>query len=96
MAKKGKAPKSFEEKVDAKFPGFVSEVIGLSADQLKTRLGEIAKALQENEDKRDADEELGDAKALAKELGEAYSGPKKDFKMKTKYLVKLIQEKGGE
>jgi hypothetical protein len=94
----GKAPakkKSFEEKIAEEMPEFVGEVVGLSVEQLKGRLGDIAKAQQENDDNQKADEELQQAKAHTKELNSTYTEPRKALKKKTKYLCGLVKEKGG-
>ena len=95
MAKAPAKKKSFEEKIQDEMPEFVGEVVGLTVDQLKQRLGEIAKAQQENDDLQKADEELAEAKAHAKELNQTYTEPRKALKKKTKYICGLIKEKGG-
>lgn len=89
------AKKSFEEKIQEEMPDFVGEVLGLTVQDLNNRLAAIAKASHENDENQKNDEELNQAKAHARELGQTYAEPRKALKKKTKYIVKLIQEKGG-
>ncbi len=90
-----KAKKSFEEKVQAEYPEFVGEIVGLSVDQLNGRLAEQAKAAEWNETSKEEDEDLEKAQALASELGAPYRDAKKEIRLKSRYLIKLIKEKGG-
>lgn len=88
--------KSIVEKVQEEMPEFAGEVAGLSVESLNQRLATIAKAQQENDEAQEDDEDLGKAKAHAKELGAAYREPRKALKLKSKYIVGLIKEKGGK
>lgn len=95
MSKAPKKKLSFEEKMAQEQPQFVGEVVGLSVDQLRGRLGDICKASSENDENQKNDEELTQAKAHAKELAQTYAEPRKELKKKIKFLVSLIREKGG-
>jgi len=95
MAKGFKQKKSFSEKIQDEMPEFADEVAGLNVPDLNARLAAIARAQQENDEKQEEDEELQEARTTASELAKAYTEPKKALKLKTKYIVKLIKEKGG-
>lgn len=88
--------KSLLEKIQDEYPEFTSEVDGLNVQELKNRIANYAKALQESEESRDADEDLKRAKEEAKELGAPYRDIRKAVKLKTRYLISLIVDKGGQ
>lgn len=92
MARPKKEKKTFEDK----YPEFHDEVVGLSVDQLNSRLAEQAKALDWSETKKEEDGELEEAQAKASELAAPYRDAKKEIKAKSKYLIRLINEKGGK
>lgn len=87
--------KSVQEKVQAEFPEFANELGGASVDQLNTRLANLAKALEESESAKEADEELERAQALVGELGAPYKDVKKAVRLKTKYVISLLRDKGA-
>jgi len=95
MAKAPKKKLTFEEKMEKEDSAFVGEVVGLSVDQLRGRLGDIAKAQSEHDENQKNDEQLSAAKAEVKELASVYTEPRKENKKRIKYLVSLIKEKGG-
>jgi hypothetical protein len=87
--------KTIQETVQAEFPEFVGEVSGLSADQLNNRLATLAKNLEESETAKEDDEELEEAKAHASELGAPYRDAKKALRLKSKYVISILKEKGA-
>jgi len=87
--------KSFTEKVQKELPEFASEVATLSVDNLNARLAVLAKANEENEQNQENDEDLETARAEASELAAPYKEAKKHLRLKTRYIVSLINEKGG-
>ena len=93
MAKKPKA--SLSEKVQKEMPEFASEVAGLSAQDLNNRLAELAKAAEQNEQAREGDEDLEEARANASQLAAPYNDAKKVIRLKSRYIIGLINEKGG-
>ncbi|CAM6004874.1 unnamed protein product [Sphagnum balticum] len=95
MGKTKKAKKTADEKFQEEYPEFVGEVVGLSVDQLNSRLAEQAKAAEWNETTKEEDEELEEAQKAASELAAPYRDAKKAIRAKSKYLIKLIKEKGG-
>lgn len=99
MAKgrKPAGPKTLQEKVDAKYPKYSGEVMGLSVAQLDQRIAELQKTLEDAAQFQE--EKNGEAmKTLAaqlKDLRADYGDAKKAVVLKTKYLVSLVREKGG-
>jgi len=92
----GRKKKNIVETVQNEFPEFASEVLGLSADQLNNRLAQLAKAAEENEDAKERDQELSDAQALASELSLTYKDVKKAVRMKSKFIIQLLKDKGAD
>ena len=90
-----KPKKSLQQKVQEEMPDFAGEVAGLSVDQLNNRLAEQAKAGEWNEQAKEDDEELEEAQATASELAAPYKDVKKAVRLKSRYLIALIKEKGG-
>lgn len=86
---------SISEKVRQDHPDFVAEVVGLSVEELNSRLASHAKQVAEVEDAKEADEELADAREVAKTLAAPYAESKKTINQKTRFIVELIKEKGG-
>jgi len=62
---------------------------------LNNRLLDFAKYAEDVEDAKDADEALDKARAQAVELASPYREAKKAIRMKMRYLITLIKEKGG-
>lgn len=87
--------KSLQEKVQEEMPEFTGEVAGLSVDQLNARLAEQAKAAEWNESKKEEDEELEEAQERVGELVAPYRDAKKAIRLRSRYLIALIKEKGG-
>lgn len=87
--------KSVQEKVQTEFPEFATEVAGQSSDQLNNRLATLAKYLEESETAMENDTALEDAKANASELAAPYKDVKKAIRLKTKYVISLLNEKGA-
>lgn len=84
-----KQPKSFSHKVQKELPDFVSEVSGLSIQDLDNRLVTLTKGLAETEKAKEEDTDLEDAKTLVSELSAPYRDAKKVLNMKIKYIIGL-------
>jgi len=76
-------------------PEFISEVEKLDVMALEKRLSDLAKDAEEVEDAKDADEALEQARAQAIELAAPYRDAKKAIRMKMRYVINLIKDKGG-
>lgn len=86
------------EKKLFKLPGgreFSDEVIRLSIPQLEARISSLQKQLDESEEHMKNNEALNQIKAEKKELEGPYRDVRSAVKLKTKYLIELIKEKGG-
>ena len=93
---KGNSMSALKTKVEKKYPDFVEEVERLSVAELEHRLIGYAKNNAETEKARENDEELQKAKDTVKYLNEPYKDAIAAIKDKTKYILTLIEEKGGE
>jgi hypothetical protein len=91
MAKK----KSLREIVEEQHRDWVSTVQGLSVEELDKMILRYAKYREEIKEAREKDEELNRAKEIVKELSAPYRENLKINEQKTKYLIMLLGEKGG-
>ena len=90
------AKKTVQEQVQKDYPEFVSTVDGLSVQDLEGKLSSYAKEADKVRVAREEDEELTRTKALATELSGPYKDALKAIALKTKYIIELIKEKGGD
>jgi catechol-2,3-dioxygenase len=88
--------KSLEEKIREDYGSFYDEVIGLSIADLEKRLSTYAKENEKVNVAMEQDEELKKAKETAKEMAAPYNDTKKALRLKNKFIVQLIADKGGE
>jgi hypothetical protein len=91
MAKK----KSNREVVEDQHSDWVGSVQGLGIQQLDDMILKYAKYREEIKDFKEKDEALAQAKELLKELNAPHRENLKINEMKTKYLIMLLAEKGG-
>lgn len=89
------AKKSLREKVEKEHGDWVNGVQGLTVSQLEDRLLRYAKYQSELEEFKEKDLELERVSELKKELEAPHKENMKANKMKQKYLIMLIGEKGG-
>lgn len=83
-----------KDKVQKQYPDFVQEVDNLSAEELKGRIVQLQRALEESEEHKEANDVLASARAEVSELVGPYNDVKKAVKAKTKYIIELLKEKG--
>jgi hypothetical protein len=91
---KGKK-KNLRQVVEEQHSDWASTVQGLSIEELDNMILRYAKYREEIKEFREKDEELNKAKELVKELNAPYRENLKINEMKTKYLIMLLGEKGG-
>jgi len=72
-------------KCQKEYPDFASEVESLKPDELKARVVQLQQALQESELALEADE--------AREFAAPYLDVRKAVKLKTAYILGLLNEK---
>lgn len=90
-----KPKKSVEERIKKDSPEFVAEVVALSVDELNARVLTLTKELEQIEETKEEDVELQSARELVAEYSGPYNEGKRVAKLRTKYLIQLIKEKGG-
>lgn len=93
---------SRDEKLEAKvykLPGgkeFKEEVDRLQVPALKERVVQLQKGLDESRIHKEENVALRNAKDEVAELNGPYSDVEKAVKVKTKYIIELMKEKGGQ
>ncbi len=95
MGRPKKEALTFEAKVQKEMPEFALEVAKLDVQALKNRIATYARELSESEDQKENDDDLKSAILQAKEMGAPYRDVKKAVATKTRYLLGLIKDKGG-
>jgi methyl coenzyme M reductase subunit C-like uncharacterized protein (methanogenesis marker protein 7) len=83
-------------KVEKEHPTFVDLVAGLSVSQLEDHIVKMTKDLERNEKEKEENQKLKEVAELKKELMEPYAFIKKATQLKLRYIVDLIEEKGGD
>lgn len=83
-----------DPKCQKEYPDFVAGVESLTSDQLKARVVQLQQFLEESEAAKENDDALKQARAQLTEYGAPYRDVKKAVKIKTKYLIELLSEKG--
>ena len=91
-----RSKRSLEEEVKERMPEFVDEVVSLSVDDLNARLSRLAKDNEANEEAKEEDDELTEARELVTELSAPYREAKKFIRLRSKYIIQLLKEKGAE
>ncbi len=94
--KKEKKTGSLLEKVDTKFPGYADSLAGNDVQALKNHVAGLASALQDEETEYAVDEQVQAAKEEVKSLSENIKSLRGEVKLKTKFVISLIKEKGGQ
>lgn len=90
-----KGKKDIRVIVQKQFPEFPEVVDGLSVDELEKRLSQYAKEQESIQDAKEADEALEQAKEQVSEYSAPYNDAKKAVRLKMRYLIALIGDKGG-
>lgn len=91
-----KPTKNIVEVVQKEMPEFADECNSLSVSDLESRLSQCAKDTEATRDAKEGDEELEEAQACATGLGAPYRDAIKALRLKSRYLIALIKEKGGQ
>lgn len=85
-----------EKRVCKLYPEYVEEVAGLSVEQLDARLAALAKGLEAVDEAKENDEELQRLSEEYKNASDAYTDAKKASRLKSRYVIGLIRDKGGK
>lgn len=91
-----RSKKTVQEQVHENYPDFANTIEALSVMELEMRLSAYAKENVKVDEAKEADEELARVSALKSEFEAPYKDAKKALKLKSKYIISLIREKGGE
>ena len=91
-----KSKESIRKTIHKEYPGFSEGVDGLSVNDLEKRLSTYAKEAEKVEDQKESDQELEQTRATLSELTAPYRDAKKAIRLKSKYIIGLIREKGGD
>jgi hypothetical protein len=95
MAKKArKGPKTLFDKVKEADPYFVQEVYSMTDEKLDEKLSEMAKQVTQNENARDADDDIKKLREQLKTANQTYSVPINTLKLKRKLIYKILEERG--
>lgn len=89
-----KQKKSLESKIKEDFPEFFDTIRGMSDAALDTQLATLAKNAQEVYEAEEADIELEEAKKSVTFLAGPYKDAKKAIKLKTKFIVGMLKDRG--
>jgi hypothetical protein len=90
-----KSKVSIEEKVQKEFPDFCVDCQGLGVEGLNQKLLTYAKHQEEIEDSLENNEHLKAAREALNELSAPYRDAKKAVRLKMRYIINMIKEKGG-
>jgi hypothetical protein len=90
-----KPKKALKQTVEELYPDFTSEVGSLALDSLERRLSSYAKRAEEIEEAKENDEELEKTRELLSELAAPYRDGKKEVRLKSRYIISLIKDRGG-
>lgn len=91
-----KSKKTVEQKIKEEMPEFLEAVIGLSVDDLNAKLAALAKDYEGVVQWQENDVELAQSREKVKEFNGPYVDAKRTIRLKNKYLVSLVIEKGGK
>lgn len=86
--------KSLEQQVKEDLPEFAQEVASASTEQLDARLAQLAKDLETVNEAKEADDDLVEARDVAKGLAQPYRDAKKHIALKSRYIVGLLKDRG--
>ncbi len=90
-----KPKKSLKEKVQAEYKDFALEVDRLNSDDLNSRLATLAKELERSETHKEQNDALQAAREAVQELAGPYKDTAKAIRLKTRYIIALLNEKGA-
>lgn len=88
--------KDIETIVKEEYPEFYDEVQAATAESLNDRLAQLAKDREATNDAKANDEELKAARETAKGLSAPYRDAIKLVGLKSKYIVKLLSDRGSQ
>lgn len=96
---RGRPAMTPDEKAQKKFNEIPVEwrdrVAGLSADEIKDIIAEVAGDENENQKAKDEDRDLAEKRVLFQEAGAQYKEGTKMNRLKTKFALRVLGDRGG-
>jgi uncharacterized coiled-coil DUF342 family protein len=92
----GRKPTDIVTKVQEEFPEFSDVVQGLSINELEQKVAVYAKEFEKTCESLDSNEKIAQAREGLAEMVAPYRDTKRAIRMKIKYLIAMIKEKGGD
>lgn len=89
------AKKDIRTQVKEEFPEFFDSMQSAQSDELNLTLAMLAKGREETQDAKEADEALEQAQITARELAAPYRDAQKAIRLKSKFIVTVLKERGG-
>lgn len=89
------AKKDVKLEVQKRYPDFVESIDGLSVGDLEQRLLTYAKERENVREAKEIDEQLQQVIEAKAELEGPYKDAQKAIDLKSRYIISLIKEKGG-
>lgn len=91
-----KSKKSLRDTIQESHEAFAQEVDRMSVADLDRRLNLLAKHGEEIDEEKENNEGLKEAREALNQISGPFRDAKKANKLKTKYVIQLIKEKGGQ
>lgn len=88
------AKKDIRTQAEEDYPEFVEEVNNATSEQLTERLAQLAKSREEIQDSKEADDALAEAKSTASELAAPYRDAQKAVRLKSRFIIATLKERG--
>ncbi len=86
--------KSVQQEIKESNPEFHDEIVGLSKEDLDSRIVQLVKDLEEVDNAKEQDEGLQALRQQAKEAGAPYRDAKKAIKVKIKFILETLESRG--
>lgn len=91
-----RSKKTVQEIVHDEYPEFVETIIRMGVPELDKRLNQYAKEDEEISDSLENNETIKSLKEQVSEATGPFRDAKKANRLKRKYIISLIKEKGGQ
>lgn len=90
----GRPKQNIMEKVQKELPEFASNADSMTAEQINAKLADLAKGVEDVEIAKESDMDLEKAREHASQLAAPYRESLKVIKLKSRYLIKVLQSRG--
>lgn len=86
--------KDVRAQVEENYKEFAEEVAAATSDELNARLARLAKDVEIVNDEQENDDGLREARETASALGAPYRDSKKAVRLKSRYIIALLKDRG--